>query len=94
MSYSDKTSKDMHRGHTVGDRKPKEGLIERTDTKDKQEIYLDRICMHTRHAVGTGKPKEGENRQPEKQERYSDWIGMHTGHFGGPDRAEGRTKKI
>ncbi len=59
MGHLDRISKGMHTGHTVETGKPKEGLIERTGSKDKQEIYLDRIRMHTGHAVRTGTLKEG-----------------------------------
>ncbi len=76
----------MHRGHTVGTGKPKEGLIERRGSKDKQEIYLDRTRMHTGHAVRTGTSKEGLTERTasrDKHVRYSDRIskGMHTRHI-------------
>jgi hypothetical protein len=51
----------MHIRHAVGTGKPKEGLIERTGSQDKQERYSDRIGMHTGHVGGPGGRRKDRN---------------------------------
>ncbi len=72
-------------------------MAERIGSKDKQEIYLDRIRMHTGHAVRTGKPKEGlieRTGSQDKQERYTDRIGMNRMHVGGPGVSSPEALKV